>query len=151
MFAKYLFSDDSNRPSPLEAPEWGVRHDPSTADIENAVRTLNGTTVRMVVIGERAPHPGSGYPFGGHGMLVGGGGPNGLFVAKVVTEGDDTVQYLSKPDQENPEWCDVTFGQPSEYEGTLCVDFETVLEAVKVFAETGGLVRNGVTWVSREE
>lgn len=94
MFVSYLFRDDVRRPPPSADPEAGIIRDPSWADIESAIRSLDGDKVRLIVVSESEPTDRSHFPFGGRGMMIGGGGETGLYVCQVGGEDGDELDVL---------------------------------------------------------
>lgn len=89
MFATFLNVDDIRRDNARPDPGTGIsRLDPLARAVshpvwsafEAALRSLDGTNVRLVFLAERPPEPDTGWPFHGAGLAIGGGGANGLYV-----------------------------------------------------------------------
>lgn len=83
-------------------------------------------------------------------MLIGGGGENGLYVCRVLNDKDDTVYYLSMPENDKLGWQEIMCGQPVDFEGAFCVTLDSVLRAAKEFAMLGRLAESE-TWTRRHE
>jgi hypothetical protein len=144
MFVKYLFCDDVTRKPPSQDPEAGVVRSPAWGDVESAIRTLDGERVRMIIISESEPTAESYYPFGGRGMMI-GGGESGRYICRVGGDDGDTIYCLSYTDNKHLGWQMVMFGQPTHFEGQECVDLETVIRVAYEFAKSGQFLE-GVKW-----
>jgi Immunity protein Imm1 len=118
MFVEKLHGPDDNRPTAVEAPDWGA--------IEGAIRLLDGDTRTLVTFsrGEEAPH-----------MAV-GGGAGGRYVA-YITFDNRRFYNLTDPHQPDKKILLVTGGQEGEFEAKQCVDLATVLKVARAFAERG--------------
>ncbi|HBJ33983.1 MAG TPA: hypothetical protein DDZ51_04300 [Planctomycetaceae bacterium] len=136
MFCRYMFVDDVHRPPPSKVPDAGKVFDPSWDQIEAALSRLDGMNIRAVILSETAPDDSTGWPVGGKGLIIGGGGDK-LYICKFVTEGDDHVMYLTQEEYANSDPQEIMCGQPITVDGELTIDLDTLLRATYKFATTG--------------
>ena len=99
---------------------------PSWADIETAIRSLDGnrSTLMTLGIGDPVPH-----------MAI-GGGQDGRYI--VYATSDNMVFYnLINPEAASGKYKLKVGGQSANYDARMCIGLEEALKAGKTFAETG--------------
>ena len=101
----------------------------------------------MVVLGEREPDPDTGMPYGGRGLVIGGGGANGWYVCLGGEDDPDALYRLIDNSVRDDQWVDVMCGEMGSYQRRSCVDRSTMLQAIECFARTGELDRS-LPWKS---
>lgn len=136
MFAKVMFVDSTTNPTDelqsIDVDAW-------ESQVSEALGSLDGRCVRLVGFGQRAPADDSGYPFGGLGILIGGGGAAGVYVVAVFKEYEDETAYLMRKD-EIPGFSSMTevmFGQMNSFDERFCVDLSDAIETTKSFVSAG--------------
>ncbi|PQO45320.1 Imm1 family immunity protein [Blastopirellula marina] len=145
LFVTYLLVDDVRDPPPSQQPDAGVVRSPSWSAITEAIDRLDGEKVRMVVLGESEPDPDTGMPYGGRGLVVGGGGANGLYVCLGGEDDPDALYRLMNNSSPEEQSVEVMCGEVTTYHPRFCVDRSTMLQAVSCFARTGQL-DPALTW-----
>ncbi|MCD0462421.1 Imm1 family immunity protein [Roseiconus lacunae] len=149
MFVQYLFVDDLKAPPPSVDPDFGIIVQPEKTEVENAIRSLDGASIRMIILGQRNPKEDSHFPFDGRGMIIGGGGPDGLYCCMVGMEDETTVHYLIDASVSNDDDVEIMRGQIIDMPRSHCVGIDVVLKAAIQFAETGES-SDQLTWESAE-
>lgn len=145
MFCKYmLVDDDRNLPLLVDATA-GVVLNPSWSIIEDAIGSLDGDHVRLVLISEHKPTSDSGLPYGGRALGIGGGGQSGLYTCKYF-ENDEEFGII---DPENPDeqYVDILCGELTSVQVRCCVPLHKMLSIVKLFAVDGDIDMN-YHWLS---
>ena len=138
MFAKVMFVDSTTNPTDelqsIDVDAW-------ESQVSEALGSLDGCRVRLVGFGQRAPADDSGYPFGGLGILIGGGRNAGKNVVAVFKEYEDETAYLLRNDETRSDssTTEVMFGQLTSFDERFCVDLSDAIEATKSFVSTGTL------------
>ena len=136
MFAKVMFVDSTTNPTD-ELQSTDV--DAWESQVSEAIGSLDGCRVRLVGFGQRPPAGDSGCPFGGLGILIGGGGAAGVYVVAVFKEYEDDTAYLLRKDEtpNSSSMAEVMFGQMTSFDERFCVDLSDALETTKSFVSTG--------------
>src|SRR5262245_5531738 len=140
VFATYLLIDDIN-----QSRSQRRTISPSLDEALDAVRRLDGKSVRMVILGEKPPVPGDDYPFSGRALSVGG-----CDDAYIVEECDDhgDMRYLAKANAVFGEGTSsVMRGQVVDFDTALLVPRSDVLATIEQFYQDGSLW-NPSRWTS---
>ncbi len=136
MFAKVMFVDSTTNPTDelqsIDVDAW-------ESQVSEAIGSLDGCRVRLVGFGQRPPADDSGYPLGGLGILIGGGGAAGVYVVAVFKEYEDETAYLLRKDEtpSSRSMTEVMFGQMTSFDERFCVDLSDAIETTKSFVSTG--------------
>ena len=139
MFVRYLCVDDKRAPPPLEHPDFGVTRNPTLDDISAAINSLDGDFIRLVILSVAEPSGDSHFPWTGRGMLIGGGGDNGLYTCMIGMEDETTAHYLCNPDAPRTEKVEIMRGHMTDMDRKHCVDKTTLVNSVLAFAQTGAV------------
>lgn len=150
MFVRYLFVDDKRAPPPLGHPDFGITRDPTLDDISAAIDSMDGELIRLIIVSVAEPSDDSHFPWAGRGMLIGGGGGNGLYTCMIGMEDETTAHYLCNPDAEPTEEIEMMRGHMTYIDRKFCIDKTTLIGATLAFAETGEIC-NAYTWETGEE
>ena len=102
------------------------RWNPSWNDIETAIRSLDGETRTLVVLGIGNPVPHMGI----------GGGTGGQYIL-YETPDNLTFHNLINPNADKGKVRLKAGGQEAEYRSKLCVRLAEVLQAARTYAESG--------------
>jgi hypothetical protein len=111
---------------------------------------MDGELIRLIIIAAGAPTDDCHFPWTGRGMLIGGGGDNGLYTCMIGMEDETTAHYLCDPKADSTEVIEIMRGHMTDMERKYCVGRSTLLDAALVFAETGE-ISSAYTWETGEE
>ena len=126
---KYLCGPEDADNREVSNPNW--------ADIEMAIRELDGSDRTLVSFGSNTPAP----------HMAIGGGSEGRYIV-YATHDNITFYTMVGTDRSEGKVVFTAGGQPGDYRIRNCVTLEQALRAAQVFAEEGR-VDNSFEWDTR--